>query len=58
VMVTEGRVKGKRRSPIVDYVPIPVVVPEDGELIEITDTPITPGVTPVVPATPPAAPVQ
>ncbi len=52
VMVTEGRVKGKRRSPIVDYIPKPVAVPEDGEIIEITDTPMTlppPAMPPPVP---------
>jgi hypothetical protein len=63
VMVTEGRVRGKRRSPILDYIPKPGATPEDGE-IEITDTPMTTTVptgptptiptTPTVPTTPPA----
>ena len=54
VMVTEGRVKGKRRSPILDYVPKPVAVPEDGEIIEITDTPMTLPPPAMPPAVPPA----
>jgi hypothetical protein len=54
VMVTQGRIKGRRKSPIVDYVPIPNVAPEDGEIIEITDTPMTTTVPPAVPALPPA----